>query len=401
MRSIRFPVLLPVLSILLGVGVADAEKKIIAPPGTDVGLPFSPGVLSGDFLYLAGAIGNEPGTLRVAPGIETQVKRAIENQRAILDAAGMDLSRVVSVEVFLSDARNFAAMNEVYKSYFPVDPPVRATVQADIAIPGALVEISMIAARPGVERKVVRPSGMKSPELPYSWGIQAGSTLFIAGATARDPASYQPTGGADMQAQTRRVLDNVGLVLAAAGMSHRDVVQCKVFLDDSRQFQDMNEAYRASFPEAPPSRATVRAKLMNPAFLAEIQCVAVKDAGRRVVSASGSSPSSSPLSPAIEAGGRLFVSGMTGRGPDGYAKGDVKAQTRQALENILATLKANGMSFDDVVDTLVFVSDIRAFQDMNEVYRELVGSPPPARATVGAQLMSPDALVEIMMLASK
>ncbi len=395
------PALLFVLSAALGAGEAAAEKKVIAPPGTDVGLPFSPGVLSGDFLYLAGAIGNEQGTLQVAAGIEAQVKRAIDNQRAILEAAGMDLSRVVSVNVFLSDARNFPAMNDVYKTYFPVDPPVRATVQADIAIPDALVEISMIAARPGVDKKVVRPTTMMSPELPYSWGIQAGSTLFVAGAAARDPKTYQPMGAGDMKAQTRRVLENVGLVLDAAGMSYRDVVQCKVFLDDARYFQEMNEVYRTFFPEAPPSRATVRARLMNPAFLTEIQCTAVKDSSRRIVSASGASSSSSPLSPAIEAGGRLFLSGMTGRGPDGYVKGDAKAQTRQSLENLLATLKAGGLSVDDVVDVLVFVSDIRAFQQMNEVYREILGSPPPARATVGTDLMSPDALVEIMMLATR
>jgi 2-iminobutanoate/2-iminopropanoate deaminase len=401
MRRPGYPAVFLALTTLLGAGGADAEKKIIAPPGTAAGLPFSPGVLSGDFLYLSGAIGNVPGTVEGTGGIEAQVKRAIENQRAILETAGMDLSRVVSVEVFLSDARSFAAMNEVYRTYFPRDPPVRATVQADIAIPGALVEIAMIAARPGVEKEVVRPATMKSPELPYSWGIRAGSTLFIAGATARDPETYQPVGGADIKSQTKRVLDNVGLVLEAAGLSPRDVVQCTVFLDDARSFQGMNEAYRAFFPEAPPSRATVRAKLMNPAFSTEIQCTAVKDPSRKVVSATGASSSSSPLSPAIEAGGRLFVSGMTGRGPDGYAMGDLKAQTRQSLENLLATLKAGGMSYDDVVDVQVFVADIRGFQAMNEVYREMVGSPPPARATVGAQLMSPDALVEIVMLAAR
>jgi 2-iminobutanoate/2-iminopropanoate deaminase len=54
-----------------------------------------------------------------------------------------------------------------------------------------------------------------------------------------------------------------------------------------------------------------------------------------------------------------------------------------------------------VVETMVYLSDIRHYQAMNEVYREIVGSPPPARATVGAQLMAPEALVEIVMLAVK
>lgn len=393
-------ILLVVTMLAAGTAAAfGAQKKVIAPEGMDVGLPFSPAVQSGDFLYLAGAIGNEKGTLDVPEGIEAQVKKAMDNLGEVLKAGGMDFSRVVSANVFLSDARHFSAMNEIYKTYFPTDPPIRATVEADIAIPGALVEISMIAARPGVEKKVIKPSAMKSPELPYSWGIQVGSTLFVAGATARNPDTYQPVGG-DMKVQTRRVLDNVGLVLKQAGMTHADVARCNVFMEDARYFGDMNEVYRSYFPNAPPARATVRARLMNPAFLSEIQCTAVKDPERKVVSDGPANPNS-VLSPAIAAGGRLFLSGMVGRGPDGYPKGDVKAQTRLAFDRLRATLAADGLTFDDVLDVLVYVSDIRFYNDMNEVYREVMPSPPPARATVGVQLVSPDALVEIMMLAER
>jgi reactive intermediate/imine deaminase len=390
------------LVLLVSLSMASssfAEKKIIAPPGMDVGLPFSPAVQSGDLIYLAGGIGNKPGTLEVPQGIAAQMHQTMANMKTVLEAAGADLSRVVSVNVFLSDARLFGAMNEVYRTYFPTDPPVRATVEADIAIPGALVELSMIAARPGVERKVIKPEGMKSPELPYSWGIQVGSTLFISGATARDPATYAITGG-DTKAQTKRVLENIGLVLKSAGMSHKDVAHCRVFLDDARDFQAMNDVYRTFFPEAPPSRATVRADLMNADFLSEIQCVAVKDAARKVVAPAGATPGTSPLSPAIQAGGRLYLSGMTGRGPSGYAPGDVKAQARQTLENLRATLKAAGMDFDDVVDVQVYLSDVRFYQAMNEVYREMMPGPLPARATVGSALMTPDALIEIIMLAT-
>ncbi|HSF15114.1 MAG TPA: RidA family protein [Vicinamibacteria bacterium] len=386
--------------LALAAASSAAEKKIIAPEGMEVGLPFSPAVLSGDFLYLAGAIGNKPGTLEVPDGIQAQVRQAMDNLGQVLEAAGMDFSRVVSSNVFLSDARHFSAMNDVYKTYFPEAPPIRATVEADIAIPGALVEISMIAARPGVDKKVIKPSLMKSPELPYSWGVQVGSTLFVAGATARDPDTYVPVAG-DMKTQTKRVLENIGLVLEAAGMSYGDVVGCKVFLDDARYFQDMNEVYRTFFPADPPSRATVRSRLMNPAFLSEIQCTAVKDAARKVVSPAGRAPSTSPLSSAVAAGGRLFLSGMTGRGPDGYPKGDAKAQTRQALESLKATLEADGLGFEDVVDVLVYLSDIRYYDAMNEVYRDMISLPPPARATVGAQLMSEDALVEIIMTAER
>jgi 2-iminobutanoate/2-iminopropanoate deaminase len=140
---------------------------------------------------------------------------------------------------------------------------------------------------------------------------------------------------------------------------------------------------------------------MNSTFKTEIQCVAVKDPNRKVVVAEGATRSSSPFSPAIQVGNRLFLAGFVGRGPDGYAAGDVKAQTRQTLANLEATLAAAGMDLTNVVDATVYLSDIRYYQAMNEVYREIMPTPPPARATIGAQLMSPDALVEIMMLATK
>ena len=385
------------LLLLLVAHTSFAQKKIVAPAGTALDLPFSPGVLSGDFLYLAGQIGNKPGTYELADGIEGQVRQTMDNLRMVLAEAGMDFSRVVSTNVYLSDARHFQAMNAIYTTYFTEAPPIRATVQADIAIPDALVEISMIAARPEVERRVIHPPEMKSPDLPYSWGIQVGNTLFIAGATARNPDTYQPQGG-DMTSQTRRVLDNIGYVLKAADMDYDDVVNCQVFLDDARHFQLMNDVYRTYFDNAPPTRATVRAKLMNPRFLSEIQCTAVKDAERRVV---GTTRSTSPISPGIEAGGRVFLSGMVGRGDDGYAPGDVEAQTRQTFENIRRTLAAADLDFDDVVNVMVYVSDIRYFNAMNEVYASFMPTPPPSRATVGVELMTPDALVEIMMVAEK
>ncbi len=383
-----------VTCLLVGATTTYAQKKVVTLEEMDVGLPFSPAVAAGDFVYLSGQIGNDPGTFDVPDGIEAQVRNTMRNLGTVLEAAGMDFSRVVSTNIYLSDARDFAAMNAIYKTYFEDGPPVRATVEGDIAIPDALVEISMVAVRPGVERRVIRPSKMKSPELPYSWGIRSGNTLFVAGATARNPDTYQPQGG-DMTSQTRRVLENTGYVLEEAGMDYDDVAHCRVFLDDPRLFQDMNEVYRTFFGDSPPTRATVRTKLMNPKFLAEIQCVAVDDDSRRVV---GTRRSSSPFSPGVLVSDRLFVSGMVGRGPDGYAPGDVEAQTRQTFANILETLKEADMDFDDVADVMVYVSDMRYFDAMNKVYREVMPSPPPARATIGAPLMSTDARVEIVML---
>lgn len=362
----------------------------------ELGLPFSEYRESGDLVYLAGALGNVPGTLDLVPGgIAAQTRQTLENLTATLEKAGLDRSRAAAVNVYLHDARHFSGMNEVYREFFPDDPPTRATVEAGIAIPGALVEISMVAVKEGVERRVITPGAMTSPELPYSWGILAGDTLFVAGATARDPDTFQPVAGG-VPEQMRRIMGNIGLVLEAGGMDYSQVANCRVFLDDSRQFQAMNEVYREFFPEDPPSRATVQARLVNPLFEAEVQCVA-SSADRSVLSPGGPR-SGSPLSPGIWAGDRLYLSGMVPPSPRSEDPGE---QTRAVLGRLGGALEAAGLTFADVDDALVYLEDMRDYAAMNEVYREVVGGPPPARATVGTPLMGPGIKVEIMMTATR
>ena len=400
--------LLPPL-LLIGLSASDARpgRPIAVSEG---GILASAPQVSGDLIYVPCTIGNRPGTAELPDGIEAQVRQAMENIRAVLAATGADFSHVVSSNVFLADTRLFPAMNAVYRTYFAEDPPTRATVAVDLPVAGALVQISMVAAKPGVERRVITPEGMLRPGLPYSWGILAGKTLFIAGATSRNPETYEPVPG-DMAAQTRQVMENIGAVLRAADMGYSDVASCKVFLDDPRQFRAMNEVYASFFPERPPARATIGAGLMNPIFLSEIQCVAVRATDRRVVMApgvgagAGAGPGAvrprSPYSPAIAVDDRLFLAGMLGRGPRGYAPGDVEVQTRQTLENLRATLAAAGMSFANVVEATVFVADIRRHDAVTRILQEVMDTPRVSTTVVGSRLMSADAIVEIMMTAAR
>ena len=255
-----------------------ADRRVITPMGmSNVGLPFSLAIASGDFVYLAGAMGTEPGTTRIEGDVRAQTKKTLENLGAVLKAEGLDFSNVVSSNVYLTDAANFAAMNETYRTFFPKDPPTRATVTSKLVLPGGLVEISMVAVRNGVERHVVRPEGWELPAPPYSSGILAGDTLFISGIVSRDARTNQNVPG-DARAQTKTVLDNVGAVLKAAGLDYKDVVSSRVYLADAADFQAMNDVYRTYFPDAPPARATVRAGLMSLEVKVEIQCTAVRSA---------------------------------------------------------------------------------------------------------------------------
>ncbi len=111
---------------------------------------------------------------------------------------------------------------------------------------------------------------------PYSQAIRAGNMLFLAGQIAIDPKTNKLIEAADIEAQTRRVLDNLKAVLEAAGMSMDDVVSTTVFMSDLNEFQKMNEVYATYFRDKPPARATVQAARLPRDVKVEIAAIAVK-----------------------------------------------------------------------------------------------------------------------------
>jgi 2-iminobutanoate/2-iminopropanoate deaminase len=125
-----------------------AARKAIWPENfPKSGLPYSPGILVGNTLYISGQLGRDPATAQLVPGgIEAETRQAMANARKVLQAAGMDFQNVVSVNVFLASFSDFAAFNETYRGYFAVDPPARATAQAGLNL-NARIEIQMVAVK--------------------------------------------------------------------------------------------------------------------------------------------------------------------------------------------------------------------------------------------------------------
>ena len=110
--------------------------------------PYSQGILIDKTLYLAGQIALDPSTRKIVDGgIKEQTERVMENLGAVLNEAGYDFGDVVQSQVFISDMKNYRAMNEVYTKYFNEAPPARAAVET-VLFPGALIEIMMIAQKP-------------------------------------------------------------------------------------------------------------------------------------------------------------------------------------------------------------------------------------------------------------
>ena len=108
--------------------------------------PYSQAIIANGMVFTAGQIPLIPGTKNlVEGGIREQTQRVLESVKAILEASGSSLDKVVKTTVFLKDMNDFAAMNEVYATFFTANPPARSTVQVAKLPMDVLVEIETIA----------------------------------------------------------------------------------------------------------------------------------------------------------------------------------------------------------------------------------------------------------------
>jgi aminoacrylate peracid reductase len=119
----------------------------ILPPGSPPPLaPYSPGMKAGGFIYVSGtlAIGPQGETLGIGDAA-AQTRHVLEAIKAVLEAGGGSLRSVVFNQIFLKDLADYAAMNAVYREYFPEAPPARYCIQAPLVRPEFLVEIATTA----------------------------------------------------------------------------------------------------------------------------------------------------------------------------------------------------------------------------------------------------------------
>ncbi len=362
---------------------------------------FAPTRRAGGFVY-ASAVGpvDEKGAL-VSGDIKAQTKRALENLDRRLQGAGSSLAQAAAVNVYLKNPSDFDAMNEAYRGFFAKEPPTRTTIGARGAMKDSLVEMGAIGIPAGGERRVIHPEGWMASPRPYSYGILSGDTLFLSGLVARSGKDNQLVPG-DVGAQVKTVLDNGGAILKAAGLTHAEVVQSRLYIPDTGVFADMNGAYRTFFAKDPPVRATVKAGLTSSDYLFEATMLAVKGA-REVFTtpnADGTPGTPNPnLSSAIRLGKRLWVSGVLGNTE--ATRGDAAAQTRETLARVGRALGAAGFSWDDVREAVVYVSDLKYWPPVAKVWGEQFPKEKPAGVLVETPLVAPDGLVEIMVSAAK
>ena len=344
-------------------------------------------VESGKLIYVSGITPSARGD------VPTQTRNILEQVQQSLASAGSSLDRVVSVLVFIRAASDFGAMNEAYRTFWKGDFPTRTTVVVDLSTPETLVEMSLVAARG--DRTIIHPRDWVQSPSPYSYALRTGDTVFLSGLVSRNGRDNSVVNG-DVGQQTRAILDNAGELLQAAGLSHAHIVSSRVYLPDAASFTAMNDAYRTYFPTAPPARATIRAALAGPQYSVEITFIASSSPRRAITE--GLPPNwNLPLSPAVVAGDRAYLSGALGN--DETNRDDASAQTAATLEKLRKTLELSGASPTDVDEAIVYVTDVKNLPAIDREYRTFFGSHNPSRTTIRCGLVAPDGLVEILLTA--
>jgi len=123
-------------------------QEVIRPAGTGpTTTPLSPGIKANGFIFVSGQTGRSPATGSVPEGMAAQATQALENMKAVLEAGGSSMDKVVKCTVFITDVSRFGEMNDVYRTYFPSDRfPARSTVEVSaLAGKDMIFEIEAIA----------------------------------------------------------------------------------------------------------------------------------------------------------------------------------------------------------------------------------------------------------------
>ncbi|MGE4218014.1 MAG: RidA family protein [Alphaproteobacteria bacterium] len=404
------------------------SEQVLSParhPAAAVRPFYSQAVRTGRFLFtggLIGTVGDDP----VIPGtsMADQTQAVLENMQAILAAAGLTFRNVLRVTVFITDRREFQAMNAVYSTYFAVAPARTCSTVAAL-YPGAKVAMSAIATFEG-EAELVSTHGVAPPEdhpalaglaagarKPFHCqGIRSPSLLCLSGVVGTEPQSAEikdPT----IEGQTRKALYNLTETLAAAGLGARDVANVLILLQDRGDFAAMNRVYTDCFADAPPARCCVTEGEHYPGSRIEIVAIAgFEGAPAPVLSPQVAAPRNHP---ALPAGARpfysqamctpdlMFVSGMLGTEPGRFEIADptIEGQTHKALENMQQVLTQDGLTLDDLVSTAVFLRDRADYEAMTRVYAACFAGSPPARSCAAMYGLHPGARVQICGIAAR
>ena len=359
--------------LFLTASLSAQSFKVIQPP---VDGAYSSGLLANGTLYLSGQGG---GSTKDFAG---QMGQAMGNVQAVLHNAGMDFGNVVWMNIYLTDPRDLAAMDDVYWKMIGSNPPAR-TVLTVAALPHEeKVEINCIAVADAGQRKAIWPAGWPRGPRVDPPAILAGEILYLSAQGGEDPLTgkLKP----DFSAETTQALENVSIVLKAAQMSMKNVLWVNPYMSVSGQYDVMGKVYKTYFEFGnTPGRGTIQVVGLPKGEHMVFSCIAGADLTKRKAVRPRNMPPSPTASPGILYGDTLYLSAKDGFIPgQGMVTQLFDLQLRQSMRNLLDGLEEVDMDFSNVVFSTVYLRDIKDDKQMSPLYGKFFKPPYPAITTL-------------------
>ncbi|MFN0120909.1 MAG: RidA family protein [Blastocatellia bacterium] len=332
------PRLLPALFLLLTVVPAATaprvpERKVIVPENAakPVG-PYSPGVLTSEYLYVSGQ-GVRDAANTMPATVAAQAKQCLENVRAIVNAAGLTMDHVVHMQLYLERLSDLAEVDRVYTGYFPHHPPARVVIGVSKMPTDTPIEMTAVAVRDINQKKIMTINAL--PPLGHaSSAVRAGGRVYLSGVYGKTPAAAE--------ARLKKVLAEI-------------------------RMKPSHIVWRNDYARA--ATATVPANELPLQSEAAISSIAARDA----------TGGKTPAAICRADGKTVFCTAQTGVDDNAAT---VQEQVKAVMEKLYAGLQQHGATLPDVTASNVYLDDIREFRQMNETYASFFSASPPTRTTV-------------------
>lgn len=384
-----------------------AKGKILYAQGVRAGRwVFATGHLGTDFVNgLAPSILNPRLPRGGRPRNEREAEVIFEHLRAVLEAAGSDLPHVVRLDQYYPTWKAVDPYHVVRRATFgDYIPPSTSVLQKGLLLPGAEIEVQMMAIVPDGAFRVqpLRPSDMPVPPTSgFTPVVRAGDYVFVAGQMASGEGGIAPEarvgygqlwGGTAIKLEAEYIIRRRLLpALQAAGSSLANVVKAQVYMSDVDDFPAFNEVWAKYFPSDPPAATLVPTQgFARVEGRLEINILALADEGktRREIIPANVFTGYDNQSVAIRAGDLLFVSGLMAVDRNGLVPGaevdprqpsfgsSIQAQMECILENARKICTAAGASLGNVVRIQQFHTDLAEFYPAYQVWQRFLPDRP-------------------------
>jgi len=373
-------VVVGLLFLTFSIHEVSAQARAVAPSQFPANRFYSPGVDTGDYVYVSGQ-GPRRGDGSTPATFAEQCRQALDNIKLIVEAAALSTEHVVYTQVYLDDINNYAEMDRVFGEYFPKTPPARAVLGV-ARVPDPAIQISAVAVRNLADRRAISPANSKLAGTA-SPGVLTHDLLFISSMPGSNTSGKAPD---DPAAQVDLALDQLEGVVKAAGLELSYMVFVNPYLTSDIPMRVMNERYGRRFEFGnTPARATIQVSSLPGGAHIEYTGIAVRDLQQRKAVRPKNMAPSPTASPCVFAGNILYCSAKSGfiPGPHGgvYAS-TTEHQLRQSMRNLLDNLEEADMNFDEVVSTNVYLDNLGETPDFDEIYSQYFGPIPPARTVI-------------------